>query len=352
MEKLNSLIGETLMNADYCHERNPDKIVLLWASTFHRLLNGIMRSGQLSKCPNTMNFVNQFLDYFETNGTTKDVLIQNGYTYLFRGLTEDFDIPSKGYHDAAFISTTLSIKVAKNFMVNDNGSLLIFDINKMDPSYKFIMIDDSINTSYQENEILLPPGYIKTISSDISNRKIFECSYQMDKELIELCRNHKTKTIQKGGSNTKFCLDCPDDMTFAHKIAIYYRTINGKPLQIITYLPLGEDENYAFNYFQTKAIPYRDELQSMENKINGITIDTSIRLAIYNRKTHHVEIQDFGLPKAFINEFFPHAIDIIQTLENEIHNKYYWLKEETRTLESLEPGLQEVVKELLSTFRV
>ena len=188
----NSHVKSFLLNEDFRKDKNRHKYVILWSSKFYRLINRIMRIYHLHdimKTKYTRHFVKRMIKYFFEYGLEINELLKKG-SKLYRGLDKDFLI-TETYTENGFMSTSLSINVAKTFAGN-GGNILMFDMVDLPSKTPFVIIDEDIDDGLLEKEVLFLPGtiHIKKTSKDI------KAYYSMDPYIKTI-----KDTIQDGGGH-------------------------------------------------------------------------------------------------------------------------------------------------------
>ena len=279
----------------FIKDTNKHKYVILYASSFYRIINYNLRNfDELSEHKYTCQFYLKFLKYFYKYGVYKDD-IKKKTRKLYRGYTNTW-IFSKQFQDNAFISTSISKDIATKFASNGEGNVITFRVSELPENIPFVLIDNQIAPYLDEEEIVFLPGTI-----DIENGK---ARWTPNINLEEKC-----KQMAKGGGGPKF--DIPD-LELRGKIVVFWRCIQGREPDILGQYRLSKSVRGVHRDFKEQIynrwdhfdgvknfIPEYMDFKKAQNKSESEKrkwMSYFVYMAIYDPVSKKVDTLTYGMP--------------------------------------------------------
>jgi hypothetical protein len=324
---MKSVFPNVALERTFVRSSDEYKYSKLWSTKFYKQITRIMRlvpiSEQLARYPNSIYFIQDFINYFETHGKT--VIDIANQPYLFRGLSGDFIITEK-IKDTTFISFTTAEHVAKDFARHD-GTIIRMLVIVLSPGSKFITIDNTY-----ENEYVFLPGDLEYDRNNKAYR------YVQNSELIN---KYRTRAMSGG----VFVNQEIPTFKVASCVMIWYRCIMGREAEILGQTIFPENEDESLKKLQeilkiddkydkmTNMIPEFQDLMKAIGSAQNSQKDDLIRklqsytvfVAIYdnNNNANNIKTLHFGLyPEMFAEMFDMGRKDEV---ENLIRTSYNWL---------------------------
>lgn len=256
----NTIIGEYLENTFYTTSKDHHKVILLWASKFHRHFNRILRDytldDVLQNATWTKKYLKDLMKYFKKYGKTKEHLVKHGITELYRGYSAGtLLVHGASFQDDGFIATSTKKHIAETF-ARDDGILAVVHVKDLPPNAIYVKIDESISQDMLEEEILLIPGTLSFKRID----DVFRMFYSPDVRYLSMIENMSGG--DKNMSNTTK-VQIPKSSLFPvnNKLFVWWRSIVERPVESLGWIITPKDPKEAIKYFKTHIIRHDDSFQ-------------------------------------------------------------------------------------------
>ena len=243
-----------------------------WAGNLYAKITKRMRmypvDVQYNEMPYVFNFAQTLIRYFMENGLTKSQLVTKGRR-LFRG-THKLIIDNDRIIDDSFISTSLSKYIADGFSSKyEDGTVIMFKTGEL-PDTMYVSIDETIDPIFHEKEILMLPGVMTIID------KNYLSTYNVNDALVQEYLSRPSVSLQEitGGSINRMTGMLSRDKDYIDrvlgKIALFYRAIEGKPVEILWSSRLSENREEVIHYFRKKLRPLIHQFEAMTDFIPDV----------------------------------------------------------------------------------
>lgn len=331
-------IQDVPISPDFLEDTNVHKWAQRWASNYYKIIQTNMRSYSPevihSKMPKTFFFIKRFITYFSTYGLSPDDLAARGIQVIYRGVTQSVPIE---WSDNGFSSTSFTLNVAKRFSTNasQQGTVLKFHVHELPKETKVVVIDNTIDRFFNEDEVLLMPGKFNT-SLEWAR---FVPSNEYIAKFTGMRTPAFTPDVWGGGLNALTAID------LRGKSLIYWRALHKGPIETFSRLVLPgravddflkkhleeteahyeaitenipgirqlREESYAGGIRETKA------LKRARATLRGYTIHA----AVVDVKKKDVMTIHFGVDRDLFEESFPEAVEkeqeIISFIKSRLH---------------------------------
>jgi ADP-ribosylglycohydrolase len=285
-------------------------LVEQWASNLYSRINFIMRNYpieiQYSETPRLFQFVQEFIKHIKSHGLYRRD-IEKRSKYLFRGLNGEF-IPEQVHDEKGFMSTTLSKSVACSFSNSSLvcGSLQIFKVKHLPEDVPFLLIDESINRIFHEDEILMLPGKVTVIRKSESNKEKKEyVSYECNINLVNAYLT-KPPPILQGvymSAHTHVSTD------LCNKTILLYRGVIGYDIEIIGKIH-GPKKKHVQEFMRNRwrsIIRYYDgvtdlipEVRRLKQYVKTETDISKLRIALRTMTSYNIHFATYDHKTAAI----------------------------------------------------
>jgi len=367
MTSIQSRITDIYLSSTFLEDSDPHKYAKRWASNMYSRINRkilVKFSTQINRLPYLFYFIKNFIASFYENGISPNDIKQK---YLYRGITNK----KLKYLDKNFISFTKDVDIAKKFAtVNDKlGIVIKLKVNSLSNNYKLYSIDESLDSMYNESEILLLPGKLEIISQSKENNEIL-VTYKENSDLIKKYvmannpilpeKDDDTTSSSSGGAikniksnnknnnkSNKSSLKIID-YDLRDKYVVFWRWVDGRKCEVIDYIKFpkrGEEKiKETFKKFLAIERSYLDmtdfipEVDDLRNKLNDNCDDnrddsenncddndsynTLIKMssydvipALYDNKNKEVLTIHFNMPSGlFYDTFKKNPKEVVDTI--------------------------------------
>lgn len=238
-------------DTDFMKNPNPHKYAVLWSSKFYRKINEIMRSVRaeviLKDYKYSRYFIKKFVRYFYSHGVQKDRI---GCDIIYRGYNADFRLHNV-VADTGFIATSKLEHVAREF-AGKKGRVICFDTRSLPHNVPYIVIDERVSDDLLEQEVLLLPGTLH-ISNLVATSNL-KSLYIPNMEFINAFRD----IDNSGGGNgdeEMMVGDAEMNLPLEGKVVVWYRAIEGRRVEVMTWYNIPKDENDVMPFF--KSVVYK-----------------------------------------------------------------------------------------------
>lgn len=339
LKKANAIIGDYVVDPYYVEDDDPNKVILLWTSKFHKHLNNILRTYTFQKSFHdtiwTRKYLKELLSYFKANVKTKDWLIEKNIKILYRGSKKFNFIVDNKYIDEGFIATTTEITTADDF-AEKHGRIFCFDVKDLPNNCPFVYIDDAIADHLYEDEVLFLPGKI-TVNKNKDNEKHLNAIYEPKPEIIELMKNPFEGGHYKAYDTEYVPIPKSALTNMNGKLIIWHRCIIDEQVQCLRWFQIGkenghtifrkdvmhlDDDFYSMNSYiphYTNLIKKKDRTEQEEHLLHSYTVHMAIIDPIEKR------ILDFryGIPHNMAKELYDTTRD--KEIEEVILKECVWM---------------------------
>ena len=283
--KARRIINDVELSPTFLNDKNPHKFAYIWSSGMYRSIQAALRTltpNQIYvKIPNTFYFVKRFLTYFQTHGVKlKDLPHQN----LYRGYTKEFQL-QQNIEDNGFIATTHDVRVAREFAKSD-GNIVVFDKSNLSKKIQVVVIDQRIIPNRHESEVLFMPGKLEigldgsTCQKYVPNTKYME----------QFSSRSSPNIVQYGGGidETEF------DVVLAGKTLVFWRAIDGRPVEVFGRRHLPKTERRAELYVAKNLDAIFREYETITNMIPEV-IDMRKKISQFDDYGDPAKEQEMGV---------------------------------------------------------
>lgn len=327
---------------------NPHSIMLIWASNAYARINNLMRNYSLStiyqEAPSAFQFIKLVIKYFETYGISKEQLIREKQVkVLYRGTTGDI-AKQASYVERGFMSTSWKRSVAERFALSatEKGTLQCFSTSQLPLDIKVVIIDTSLASYLNEEEVLFMPGIIEMIEKANGKGACTKCKYTLNEKLINSIKTApmpKQKKLRGGDNTFNFEKMLQDAMGMT---LVYYRARYQQPIEIFDRLDIPTTwddvidtvrfkkvkmEQYFtnINEFIPEYVALRKKMQDTidpnpeSSHIMKILNGYEMYPALYDPKTKQVLTTHFLLPDNLFYSMFDknREQDVIKAVQKE-----------------------------------
>lgn len=162
---------------------------------------------------------------------------------IYRGVDDKFK-PERIHIEKGFIATSLDKNVATKFATDGKtrGILQVFAVSSLPKDVPFILIDESIDSVFNEQEIVLLPGTVTVVPLANKNFKsnsahhIVQVEYKPDIEFVQIILNKPAPRVRQHlGGELMFELGHTLEDLCCRDI-VYYRAIIGRDPEILAVL--------------------------------------------------------------------------------------------------------------------
>lgn len=309
-DTITNVIVKSSLTKRFRRNTNPHKYAVLWSSKFYKTINHIMRNNDphkiISQFKYSAYFIKAFIEYFYTHGSSANE-IRKQTLKLYRGYDDQFKF-SDTIRDFGFIATSKKNSVAKEF-AGDKGEVIRMKTEYLPDTVPYVIIDENISEHLREEEVLLLPGTLYITTSK-------KCKYKPNMQLIDIYRN----ASMAGGGHNMIAADSAMDIELAGKIIVWYRAIQGRPVEIINWRNIPKSEKKLYKFFRYKVdrldasyesilrlIPEYVDLVNKPNKSSAETkrmMSYMVFTAIYDPKAKIVETIRYGVFNEVFEEIF------------------------------------------------
>ena len=318
--------------------KDPLSAVKHWASGSYKVIQRALRNAPsitalAQESPNVLILVKALLRYANEYGGTKDSILKSKISTLYRGVSVVLDTEENTLQEKGFMSTSRNIHVAEEFATK-RGHIYTFDVNSLPSDFKGILIDETIDFVFQEEEILFLPGTVTLLQK---HPRSLHCKYKTNKKYIQQLLEMTTPQIQEylggGGAKMHFTIE---DLMGTH--LVFWRAIEGRPVELIETLHVPHTRAKALayvgkHYRQLLAdydrimyyIPtYMDlEKQYRETSTHAILtsmVSYSLHCAIVDPTTRTIKTTHWREGDAYLADIFD--MKRLKEVEACLHQKY------------------------------
>jgi len=274
----------------------------------------------------TRYYLIKMVKYFFNYGVYKEGIKSK---FLYRGMNKEFQI-SNDYEENGFMSLTMSLCVAKDFTGKDGGNIICFNIKKLPEDTPFIIIDESINESLAEQEVLFLPGKIFTKQKE----SFYEALYDMNPTFKEI---KKMDSKMKGGG-----LKNNDLVDLKGKHIVWWRAIKGRNVEVVGMIRMPDRRDEVEKFFIDVILPHDDLFENKNDFIpqykdlkdkffkfdeldkNDMELYVSffVNMAIYDAKNKKILSIHYGVYEEMFNEELfnsNRALEVHEAIKNIVH---------------------------------
>lgn len=318
----NSIIGEYLENTFYTTSKDHHKVILLWASKFHRHFNRILRDYTLDDVLQnttwTKKYLKDLMKYFKKYGKTKEQLVKDGITELYRGYSAGtLLVHGTSFHDDGFIATSTQKHIANTF-ARDDGILTVLCVKDLPPNAIHVKIDESISEEMLEEEVLLIPGTLSFKRID----DVFRMFYSPDVRYLSMIESMSGGDMNMS-KTTKVQIPKSSLVPVNNKLFVWWRSIVERPVESLGWMITPKDPEEALKYFKTHIMRHDESFQH-KNKFIPDFCDLSqkrwserteeehhrfhsyiVHMAMIDLDTKAIIDLRYGIPSNMIGELMP-----------------------------------------------